>query len=295
MSNTLIAASLPVTMALLPLLLSLLVRDAGATHSSSSSSNTATSRQTSQLRSPYFDDEGNWRAYRRFPNTDVPYNSLKPSEGNNNNAHDGDYDDAAVQCGKTTGCVAYNSQGDLKSCAGCDFNPDCCIYPQGQPFADADGVDLFVHNGRAPPAEWVDGIEQGWRLYAQPEPASIQQYCYMPEVGNGYLASVVGFASMHIGGIFNGACGGTHKARLPSPIAGLTVRHPKPNFVQGALDTMSGLYQRRYNYVDAGFVIEQTIYAHRTRRHVIVSEFELISSNITTIDISLATLFDAQG
>lgn len=54
--------------------------------------------------------------------------------------------------------------------------------------------------------------------YSQPEP----DICMMPDIGNGFIASIVGFASMHVSGFFNGGCGGVSKAHLPSVI-GITV------------------------------------------------------------------------
>ena len=247
-----------------------------------------------QLQSPFFDSQGQWRPYRKLPNSDIPFTEtasfLRPASGEPEFVQL-----LAQRCGETPGCIAFNSKGSLKNCAGCDIDPNCCIYPQGQPFAPADGVDLFVSNGRAPPADWVPGINDGSLLYAEPEPAHQGRVCYMPEVGNGYVASVIGFASTHVGGLFTGGCGRTHKARLPSPIAGLTVVHPRPDFVQGALDTKRGVYVRRFNFVEAGFVVQQSIYAHRTRRHVLVAEFELMSNRTdpATFNITLDTLFDA--
>lgn len=250
-----------------------------------------------QLQSPFFDSQGQWRPYRKLPNSDIPFTEISAFPRRSFAAGEPEFiDHLAALCGATPGCVAFNSLGSLKDCAGCDVDPDCCIYPQGQPFSPADGVDLFVSNGRAPPAEWVSGINAGSLLYAEPEPAHQGRVCYMPEVGNGYVASVVGFASTHVGGLFTGGCGNTHKARLPSPIAGLTVVHPRPDFVQGALDTKRGVYVRRFNFVEEGFIVQQSIYAHRTRRHVLVAEFELLLSNRTgpaTLNVTLDTLFDA--
>ena len=72
-------------------------------------------------------------------------------------------------------------------------------------FPAADSVDLFVKNPTdAPPAQWAAGVVAGSLLYAQPEP----DICMMPEVGNGFIASILGFASMHVSGFFNGGCGG---------------------------------------------------------------------------------------
>lgn len=57
----------------------------------------------------------------------------------------------------------------------------------------------------------------------------------MPEVGNGYVASVVSFASTHVSGLYYGHCGNTHKARLPSPIAGISVANAVPASTQASL------------------------------------------------------------
>jgi hypothetical protein len=157
------------------------------------------------LRCPCFDDQGEWRAYRKFSNTDVPFNALHRMDATNSTgmgasaasehsiaslssfsfdgADDPSLAAAAAACGRTPGCVAFNSLGQLKSCAGCDLSPECCVYPQGQPFDPANGIDLFVATGRAPPPEWVAGINDGSLLYAEPEPAEpTSSLCYMPEV-----------------------------------------------------------------------------------------------------------------
>jgi hypothetical protein len=111
----------------------------------------------------------------------------------------------------------------------------------------------------------------------------------MPEIGNGYVASVVSFASMHLAGLYNGRCGTTHKARLPSPIASIKVVNATAGRTQGALDTKNGMYRRRY-FV-AGSIVEQRLFAHRVRKHVLVSEFELIKGG-ASVEVQLENLYD---
>jgi hypothetical protein len=111
---------------------------------------------------------------------------------------------------------AYNSNGELKSCVGCELGSACCIYPHGA--QDWDSIfstaapDLFIKEGTPPPQEWTAAIRSGLLLYAQPEPDTI---CMNPEVGNGFVASIIDFASMHVSGFFNGGCGGVSKPFLP--------------------------------------------------------------------------------
>jgi hypothetical protein len=227
---------------------------------------------------------GAWPAYRKLAKSDVPYATIGKRES---------AAAAATACDAMAECAAYNSDGELKSCAGCEGGSDCCVYPAGaQDFPAADRVDLFVKTGSAPPAEWATGIAQGSVLYAQPEP----DICMMPEVGNGYVASIVGFSSMHVSGFFNGGCGGVSKAHLPSVI-GISVTNSDANLTQAALDMDRGMYIRRLHI--GGAVVEQRIYAHRVHKHVLVTEFELLSAatptardaNATTT-LHLTTLFD---
>ena len=175
--------------------------------------------------------EAGWPAYRKMAKSDVPY-------GPNIGARHSNLADAAAACSADPSCKAYNSDGGLKACAGCEGGSDCCVYPAGaMDFPPADRVDLFVKTGSAPPAEWAAGVAQGSVLYAQPEP----DICMMPEVGNGYVASIVGFSSMHVSGFFNGGCGGVSKAHLPSVI-GISVTNSDANLTQAALDMRRAVY-----------------------------------------------------
>ena len=226
--------------------------------------------------------------YTKVAKTDVPFHSLRrvcvPPSANCT------LQNIAEACSDDPVCRAFNSDGFLKARANCGWGPNYCAYPEGQPFPPADRVDLYIKQGNPPPIEWRDQVAAGSMLYSQPEP----NICQMPEVGNGYIASVVGFASTHIAGLFYGSCGSTHKARLPSPIAGITITNAVTNRTQAALDTRKGIYNRRY-HLPNGAVVEQRILAHRERPHVLLTELELISSNgQQDIRVDLHTLYDFQ-
>ena len=112
-----------------------------------------------------------WSAYKKLAKSDVPYATM----GRRSSAAE-----AAAACAALPGCAAYNSDGELKSCAGCEGGSDCCVYPAGATdFPAADRLDLFVKQGLAPPAAWAAGMAEGSLLYAQPEP----DLCMMPGAG----------------------------------------------------------------------------------------------------------------
>eukprot|EP00054_Salpingoeca_dolichothecata_P011085 m.61668 g.61668 ORF g.61668 m.61668 type:complete len:678 (+) comp19291_c0_seq2:45-2078(+) len=176
----------------------------------------------------------------------------------------------AEQCTATPSCVAFNTNGFLKQCASCEFGSACCT-------DTCQVADLYVRQNPPAPSDWNSGI-----LYSPRE-----SLCFAPEVGNGYLASVIGWASTHVAGFYHASCGnGVHRARLPSPIAGIS-----PSGVQltaAGLDTYNGVYLRRFNIGSAA--VEQKIYAHRTLMHVLVTHFSLVSGDTATFNIT--TLFD---
>ena len=212
--------------------------------------------------------------YAKIAKTDVPFSNLRRACAPSSNCT---LATIAAACTADDACGAFNTDGYLKArTLGCAWGSNHCVFPQGQPFAGADLVDLFVKQGSPPPQAWEAEVRAGSVLYAQPEP----NLCYMPEIGNGYVASIVGFASMHLAGLYTGKCGSTHKARLPSPIAGIHIRNSEGGTaaVKAALDTRRGLYLRRYPMGSATgmYEVEQRIFAHRTRKHVLVTEFELV-------------------
>lgn len=179
-------------------------------------------------------------------------------------------------------CNAFTTDGSLYHCPGgrCDCDAGAEVCARGRDIFSLDPAigfgaattDLYVLSGTPPPPEWEAAIASGTLLYASPEPPP----CYWPEVGNGYLATVPGWASMHVGGLFNGACGTTTKARLPSPVA-LGILGGK--VTGGALDTLAGVLLRRWVLGDGVTEVIVRNWAHRTRPHVLVVDVELYSGS----------------
>jgi hypothetical protein len=92
-------------------------------------------------------------------------------------------------------------------------------------------------------------------------------------VGNGHLATVVSWGALHMAGLFNGACGSTQKARLPSPVA---LNVPGGALTGSALDMANGAFLRRWA-LPGGSVVEQRMWAHRTRKRMVVADFALVA------------------
>jgi hypothetical protein len=193
------------------------------------------------------------------------------------------------------GANAFNSNGFLFDCRGgrcdCDAGADLCmrgrdIYDASDPSVNfgSDRADTYVPAGAPVPPEFAAAALAGRLLWGSPEAAE----CYMPEVGNGFIASTVGWSSMHVAGLVNGRCGSVEKARLPSALAVAAVASGAAAAplravatVGGALDTDAGVYRRRLAALsDAGgapLAVEQRFFAHRERRNAIAVEFELLT------------------
>lgn len=193
----------------------------------------------------------------------------------------------------TPNCNAFDTQGRLFFCpegaCDCDGSADACARGRDIFSTDpavgfgADTTDLYVLAGHPPPPEWADGIAAGTLLYGSPE----APVCYLPEVGNGYLATVPSWGSMHVGGLFNGACGTTEKARLPSPVA---LSFFNSTVVSGGLDMSAGVYMRRW-VVGGAAEIEVRTWAHRSRRHVLVTDITLVGG-AAGVSVNMTTLWD---
>lgn len=101
--------------------------------------------------------------------------------------------------------------------------------------------------------------------------------------------SVASWGSAHVGGLFNGACGSTTKARLPSPVALSIVNG---TVTAGGLDTAGGAYRRRWALPASagGGIVESRVWAHRSRKHVLVTDLTLIEGPGSSI--TLTSLWD---
>ena len=192
-------------------------------------------------------------------------------------------------------CNAFATDGSLYHCPGgrCDCDAGASACARGRDIFSTDPAiafgaattDLYVLAGQPPPAEWQAAIAAGTLLYASPEPPP----CYWPEVGNGYVATVPGWASMHVGGLFNGACGSTTKARLPSPVALSLVG---ARVIRGALDTLNGALLRQWLLEDGVTIVTARTWAHRTRPHVLVVDLELRSGGSGAAAFNLTSLWN---
>jgi hypothetical protein len=114
-------------------------------------------------------------------------------------------------------------------------------------------------------------------------------------VGNGYLATVPSWGSLHVAGLYNGRCGSTHKARFPSPAA-LSLSGGGGSgaaVAAAALDLAGGAYLRRWA-LGGGAVVQQRTYAHRVRKHVLVTELTLLAGGGGggSVAFNLSTLWD---
>ena len=196
------------------------------------------------------------------------------------------------------GCNAFDTAGRLFACpaGACDCHGGGAACARGRDIYSTDPAvgfgaamtDLYVLAGAPPPPEWAAGVAAGTTLYGAPEPPE----CYMPEVGNGYLATVVSWGSLHVGGLFNGACGSTTKARLPSPVALSLGGGGGAAVIAGGLDTAAGAYTRRWALADGSTLVDVRTWAHRVRKHVLVVDVTLVGGGATSVTLNLTSLWD---
>lgn len=110
---------------------------------------------------------------------------------------------------------------------------------------------------------------------------------FMPSVGNGYIGTVIYSDSIHVSGIFSGKANPkkkpvypvyfyehTHRARIPSTCA-LQVQVPSVHGGKDsyALDVRQGVFYRWFKAKN--FNVEQRVYAHRSKRHLVVVEISV--------------------
>ena len=154
-----------------------------------------------------------------------------------------------------------------------------------------------THPVNPPPAtqpDWATRYHAGHLLYADaPAVATPLQQHIMPEVGNGYVAvqaharpSIVGDYLM-VGGVYNGRAdsgdkeldGPSHRAKIPSflpSIAGATAAQAAADT---ALDMERAAFITRGAVAAGNVVVEQRLYAHWTRPHLLVQEFRLTAAD----------------
>ncbi|GFR84256.1 acid trehalase-like protein 1 [Elysia marginata] len=104
---------------------------------------------------------------------------------------------------------------------------------------------------------------------------------YLPEVGNGHLATVVGSDSLFMNGLYNGANLSSHRARIPSP-SGYSIQ--TESLIPGGLTRSYSLDIGRAifteSYEGGGVTITLRTYAHSTLSHLLVSELALTRDDV---------------
>jgi hypothetical protein len=119
---------------------------------------------------------------------------------------------------------------------------------------------------------------------------------FMPSVANGFIGTVIYSDAIHVSGVFNGKANlkqtpihsvflyeHTHRARLPSTCA-LGFKVPSVSGKNSyAMDVMEGVFYRWFQANQ--FSVEQRIYAHRSRKHLLVVEISV--KNDMGIPVSL--------
>ncbi len=144
-------------------------------------------------------------------------------------------------------------------------------------------VALLVVCAAAIPPDWSDAASEGRLLFSP----SLPPQRLVATIGNGFLATAVGSDTTFISGVFNGASNiaPSHRARLPG-LAAVTFAAANLTDFGYALDLDRGLFLRRAQTA-SGSVVEQTSYAHRTRKGLLVVQLCLLSGPDVTL--SLAT------
>ncbi|CAG5116719.1 unnamed protein product, partial [Candidula unifasciata] len=103
---------------------------------------------------------------------------------------------------------------------------------------------------------------------------------YMPEVGNGHIATVVDSDTVLMNGLYNGANFSSHRARIPST-SGYSINATTPANLQRlySLDTGRGVFFE--TYTGQGVTVSLRTYAHRELVRVLVTELVLSRDSVS--------------
>jgi len=140
------------------------------------------------------------------------------------------------------------------------------------------------------PVDWAQRVAAGFMLYNETEPT---REALRPQVGNGYLATVIEGDSVYISGVFNPIVPNdpaslSRRSRFPTPVR-LSVEGATP--YASALDVRRGVFYRRSFISIHGMrkqdsraeascmaLFEQRWYAHRLDRSLLIQELEIDAS-----------------
>lgn len=123
------------------------------------------------------------------------------------------------------------------------------------------------------------------------EATRLPQNYLMASVGNGYIATNVYSDTIYVSGIFNGrgTTAPSHRARIPST-CDVKPRTNVPNTTQlWSLNVAQAVF--RYTQKAVNFTLEQKIYAHRVREHIIVNHINVRNSQEEDILVAFDTSF----
>ncbi|KAK3750634.1 hypothetical protein QZH41_012817, partial [Actinostola sp. cb2023] len=124
------------------------------------------------------------------------------------------------------------------------------------------------------------------------EAKHLPQNYLMASVGNGFIATNVYSDTVYASGIFNGhgTTSPSHRARIPST-CDITVKTnvPGEKTQLWRLDVAQGVFV--YTLTAANFTLEQRVYAHRVRQHIIVSQVHVTNSQDEDILMAFDTSF----
>eukprot|EP01084_Bolivina_argentea_P087940 158765_1 len=175
----------------------------------------------------------------------------------------------------------------------CDSNRCGCQLSSFSCELDSNNTDLYLKPGNEPPTEWHNSILNSSLLYDALINTS-NAIDWQPEIGNGYVGSIVNEGSMFISGLFNGACGDIHKARMPG-----TLKVTLNNYTEiiNGLDLKRAIFIKRWQLNNTNdVIIEQKFLAHRKYRNILLMQLSLIkNANNETITVNLNDNFKLSG
>lgn len=186
--------------------------------------------------------------------------------------------ECAELCSTVEGCRAASWNGPESF-----YNDDNCnLKSCSAPITGPGLMGVVVEVAAVPatlPAEWCQDYMQADLLFTGDEDVK-----YPPDVGNGFVATVVGAEFVYAAGVFNGPAVSedkpTHRAEIPAPLR-LTIDAP---VVGAGLHLRNGAYLRRHD-VGPGVVVEMRFYAHRARRSLLV--VDLTTTSVEPVEVSV--------
>eukprot|EP00039_Didymoeca_costata_P005392 m.81275 g.81275 ORF g.81275 m.81275 type:complete len:815 (-) comp12801_c0_seq8:34-2478(-) len=206
-------------------------------------------------------------------------------------------------------CSENNNTIDYPACAGLPGPICACGKPDGKPnlcyACSSCGTCLNCHTcsicdkNKAPipvtppPADWVPRINNSRMLYSTA--SVLPQLPLYPNIGNGYIGGTLGCFKdyqpqlkagvLHIGGVFSGNETGSNRADIPGAFsvypakAGTGGTMTDVEYGGAALDMELGVFYNRSFLPGCGnATLEQTWFAHRANRSLIVYTMQIIAN-----------------